>query len=101
MKIERFEDIQAWKKARQSVSIMSNIAEGFSRQSNPEFLRFLSYATASSAEVQSHLYVALDQGYIDEKAFDRLYSQAVETAKLINAFMTYLRSHRRKGGGGN
>ena len=123
--IKRFEDIEAWQKAREltkaiyalsndgqfardfglrdqirraSVSIMSNIAEGFSRQSNPEFIRFLSYATASATELQSHLYVALDQGYIDQGAFAELYSQATKVSKLINAFMTYLRSHQRSKG---
>ena len=83
---------------RASVSITSNIAKGFSRQSNPEFIRFLSYATASATELQSHLYVALDQGYFDQRTFDELYSQATEVAKLINDFMAYLRSHRSSKG---
>ena len=75
---------------------MANIAEGFARQSNAEFIKFLSYATAFAAEVKSHLYVALDQGYVDQRTFEGLYSEVTEVSKLINAFMTYLRSHKSK-----
>ena len=117
MKIEKFEDLEACpvkypqsgylfhgardyslkdQIRRAAVSIMANIAEGFARQSNAEFIKFLSYATASAAEVESHLYVALDQGYVDQRAFEGLYSEVTEVSKLINAFMTYLRSHKSK-----
>jgi four helix bundle protein len=95
-KIERFEDIEAWKEARKlsaetyaatrsrmfradrsladqirrsSVSIMANIVEGFDSESNREFLKFLAYALRSASELQSHLYVALDQAYISTDAF--------------------------------
>jgi len=91
MKLTRFEDIEAWQEARKltkmvyditidstvrkdlrlsaqiqsaAVSVMANIAEGFVRKSNKEFIQFLFIGMSSAAEVQSHLYVALDQGYI-------------------------------------
>jgi four helix bundle protein len=119
MKIERFEDIEAWKAARElvrdvyqvsrnerferdfglrdqvrraAVSVMANIAEGFDGRSAQEFIRFLGYAFRSTTEVQSHLYVALDQSYILRDDFDRLYRQAVTAKKLINGFIKYLGS---------
>lgn len=76
---------------RASVSIMANIAEGFDSNSDEEFIRFLRYALRSATEVQSHLYVALDQNYIDKPAFDDLYAQAGETKSLISGFIRYLR----------
>jgi len=96
-KIEKFEDIEAWKMARKlvkeiyfvckvesynkdynlidqtrrtAISIMANIAEGFARRTNKEFTNFLGIAHASAAELQSHLYVALDQDYILSKLSD-------------------------------
>jgi four helix bundle protein len=99
MTFKRFEDIEAWQLARKltkeiyqesshspmrrdwrycsqiqsaAVSIMSNIAEGFLAQTNNEFMRFLTYAIRSSGEVQSLLYVALDNNYINEARFDEL-----------------------------
>ena len=122
MKIEHFEDIEAWKAARKlaqgiyvltsqprfakdfglrdqiqraAVSIMANIAEGFDGRSTQEFIRFLGYAFRSATEVQSHLYVALDQGYLMKDRFEDLYQQAVETKKLINGFIRYLRKAPR------
>ena len=122
MKIERFEDIEAWKAARKlaqgiyvlisqpkfakdfglrdqiqraAVSVMANIAEGFDGRSPQEFIRFLGYAFRSATEVQSHLYVALDQAYLMKDEFDDLYQQAVETKKLINGFIRYLRKASR------
>ena len=124
MKIERFEDIQAWQKARQlvnevykittenerfskdyglkdqlrraSVSIMSNIAEGFSRRSTNEFTQFLFIAKGSAAEAQSQLYIALDQSYIGRDKFDELYSKSDEVARLISGFIRYLLSKLNK-----
>ncbi len=118
MKIERFEDIEAWQKARSlvkmvyeavkankgfssdykfreqiqsaAVSIMSNIAEGFSRRSTKEFTQFLFIAKGSAAEVQSQLYVALDQGYISQEKFNELYIKSDEVARLISGFIQYL-----------
>jgi four helix bundle protein len=63
---------------------MSNIAEGFERGSQTEFHRFLSIAKASCAEVRSQLYVALDIGYLDNSAFNRLLQQSEEVARIIS-----------------
>ena len=118
MKIERFEDLQAWKEARvlvsqiyrairtaeslkrdyrfrdqigaAAVSVMSNVAEGFSRRSDREFTQYLFIAKGSCAEVQSLLYVALDQEYISQTDFEALYEQAEKAAKLISGLITYL-----------
>jgi len=122
MKIERFEDIQGWQEARNltkiiydftkklpfrrdqglckqiqeaSVSIMANIAEGFDRQSKKEFIKFLYYASGSGSEVQSHLYVALDQEYMSEEDFTRAYNQGRKTKSLINGFITYLKGKKK------
>ena len=109
-KIERFEDLIAWQKAmeltraiyqvtrdgsfardfglsaqiqRASVSIMSNIAEGFERGGRGEFHQFLSTAKASCAEVRSQLYVALDIGYLDQSKFNKFLSQAEEVGRIV------------------
>ena len=75
---------------------MANIAEGFNSQSNQAFLQFLTYAVRSATEVQSHLYVALDQGYITKATFNDLYHQALEIKKIIYGLSRYLRSNPRK-----
>jgi four helix bundle protein len=118
VKIERFEDIKAWQEARAlvkmvyeatkssrdfsgdyklrnqihsaAVSVMSNIAEGFSRRSTKESSQFLFIAKGSVAEVQSQLYVALDQAYINEQKFDELYAESDEVGRLISGFLRYL-----------
>jgi len=119
MKLTRFEDLDCWKEARILVrqiyeatredsfrkdirlcsqiqsagtSIMANIAEGFIRRSSKEFVQFLFVAMSSAAEVQSHLYVALDQGYVPQEEFDLLYEQANKTARIISGLITYLRT---------
>ena len=66
--------------------------EGFVRHSDKEFIQFLFIAMSSSAEVQSHLYIALDQDYISRSDFDKTYSQAEKTAKMISSLIKYLRS---------
>jgi len=123
MKITRFEDLECWQEARKltqmiygatnqgtfkrdlrligqiqsaSASVMANIAEGFIRRSNKEFTQFLFIAMSSAAEVQSHLYIALDQGYIDQKDFGRIYDQASKTAMIISGLIKYLRTHPTK-----
>jgi len=120
MKITRFEDIEAWQEARKlvnlvydainasetfardfrlvnqvqgaAVSTMANIAEGFSRRSDKEFIQFLFISKASAAEVQSHLYVALDQSYVTHDGFHRMYDQAEKVSKIISGFIKYLNS---------
>ena len=116
-KIERFEDIQAWQKARElvkeiyavsnagaftrdfglrdqirraSVSIMLNIAEGFARKTTKEFAQFLVITHGSAAEVQAALYVALDQKYVTPERFESLYSMSDETSRMIMGFARYL-----------
>jgi four helix bundle protein len=82
---------------RASVSIMSNIAEGFERGGTREFIQFLSMAKGSSGEVRSQLYVAVDQGYIDKETFERLYTLASEASRMITGLMKYLRKSNVKG----
>jgi four helix bundle protein len=120
-KVERFEELIAWQKARQltrdiystsrrgplsrdfglssqlqraSVSIMANIAEGFERARRPEFHQFLSTAKASCAEVRSHLYVALDSGYITQEEFNRLQGTAIEVGKIIGGLRAAVQRQR-------
>ncbi len=69
---------------------MGNIPEGFVRRSNKEFTQFLFISVSSAAELQSHMYVALDQKYITKEAFDSLYQQAEKTSKMISKLISYL-----------
>lgn len=69
----------------------SNIAEGFSRRSNKEFVQFLFIAKGSAAEVQSQLHIALDQHYITQQEFDRTYGEVDVLARQISRFITYLK----------
>lgn len=73
------------------MSIVSNIAEGFSRQTDREFVQFPYIAKASTSEVQSQLYVASDLEYLGEEEFSKLYNDADEVAKLISGFIRYLK----------
>jgi four helix bundle protein len=124
MKITRFEELDCWKEARQLIrqvyeaveqnsrwqkevrlcgqmqnasgSVMANIAEGFVRRSNKEFVQFLFIAMSSCAEVQSHLYIALDQGYLSMDCFQSIYGQADRTARIISGLIKYLRTKQAK-----
>lgn len=109
-RVDRFEDLIAWQKARRltqevyrlsgepafasdralrdqirraSVSIMSNIAEGFERARRREFHQYLSTAKASCAEVRSHLYVALDAGHLKKEAFSSTLALAEEVGRIL------------------
>ena len=120
----RFEDIDAWQKARtlvkavyevtsqppfakdfglrdqvrrSGVSIMANIAEGFERGGNREFLQFLGIAKGSVGELRSHLYVALDQGYITQQVFNQFHTELRNLASVIGGLMNYLRGSSLKG----
>ena len=110
MKVEKFEDLVAWQKARAltkqiyeitkqgsfskdyglcdqirraTVSVMSNLAEGFERGSSSEFHQFIVIAKASCAEVRSQLYVAHDAGYISQPQFDNASNLAEEVSRII------------------
>ncbi len=123
MQIERFEDIEAWQLSRELArkvysltkkskfshdfglkkqiqdaagSCMHNIAEGFDSETNPEFIRFLRYAKRSSTEVQSELYVALDQQYITKAEFNDVYDHAGRTRAVIRGFIKYLTAYEKK-----
>lgn len=120
MKINRFEDIKAWQEARvlanmvfditetpqftkrykftgqiesAAVSVMNNIAEGFSRRTNKEFVSFLFISKGSTAEVQSMLYMALDRKYIETNKFEVIFNQADKTARMISNFIKYLHNN--------
>jgi four helix bundle protein len=71
---------------------MANIAEGFSRKSNKEFSHFLFIAKSSAAELQSHAYVALDQGYIDKSDFSALYDSLDHSSRMISNLIKHLRT---------
>jgi four helix bundle protein len=120
-KVERFEDLIAWQKARaltqaiyqstrqgafskdfglagqiqrSAISIMANIAEGFERGKRSEFHQFLSVAKASCAELRSHLYVALDASYLNQTNFDQLLDQAQEVARIIGGLRVSVEKQR-------
>jgi len=82
---------------RAAVSITSNIAEGFERDGNREFLQGLSVAKGSCGEVRSQLYVALDEAYIAQEDFERRYELSLHTSRLLARFMAYLQSTETRG----
>lgn len=73
--------------------MMANVAEGHGRRSNIEFANFLNIARGSAAEVQSHLYIALEIGYVDKAVFDELYSKVTEISRMLLSLAQYLREH--------
>lgn len=82
---------------RAAIAVAANIAEGFEREGNREFLQFLSTSKGSCGEVQDHLYTALDASYVTQQQFDKLYREAAEVARKIGAFMNYLRQPEIRG----
>ena len=122
MRIDRFEDIEAWQLARELTrkvyvltkkvnfardfglkgqiqdaagSSMHNIAEGFDSESNPEFVRFLRYAKRSCTEIQNELYTALDQEYITKTEFQDVYDHSERTRAAIRGFIKYLLAYKQ------
>lgn len=118
-KIERFEELEIWKLSiklakniyliskndllskdfgtkdqirRASLSISSNIAEGFEYNNNKQFIRFLNYAKGLSGELRSQLYLLKEVGYINDDDFDNLLSKTVELSKKIKSLINYLQT---------
>ncbi|MEZ5345617.1 MAG: four helix bundle protein [Pyrinomonadaceae bacterium] len=118
-KFVKFEEIKAWQRARTvtrkiyqissaeefgrdfglkdqirraAVSVMANIAEGYGRRTSIEFANFVNIARGSAAEVQSHLYIALDLGYVNQEQFDELYGELTEISRMTLSLAQYLRN---------
>ena len=122
--IKKFEDITAWQKGRElkqalyrhskrgefakdfalrdqarraAMSVTANIAEGFERGGNREFIQFLSISKGSCGEVRDHLYSALDEQYVTQDEFEKSYEQAAEVGRLIASFMNHLQHSEIRG----
>ncbi|ANO49399.1 four helix bundle protein [Flavobacterium columnare] len=80
---------------RASISISSNIAEGYERNTDKEFIQFLYIAKASAGEVRSQLYLALDLNYISEIEFEELFRNVSDISKLISGFIKYLNDSQK------
>ena len=121
--INNFEDLEIWQNARElckkinqyclhnpkflnhdknqidraSASIMDNIAEGFERDGNKEFVNFLTMSKGSAGEVRSQLIRAFDRNYIDEEVFSFLKSETISLSKKLSGFINYLKNSEHKG----
>jgi four helix bundle protein len=80
---------------RAAVSVMSNIAEGFDRNGDRQFLQFLRIAKGSAGEIRAQLYVAFDSGLLEQKEFDALSGEAAEIGRLLGGFMKYLQQTKK------
>ena len=123
MKIERFEEMNVWQEARAlcnsiyhltgkldfqrdyglsdqiqraAVSVIANISEGFERDSNKEFVKFLNYSKGSAGEIRALLYIAFDLKYIDENEFRLNYDKSVSIIKQLSKFIKYLQKSSAK-----
>ena len=119
VRVEQFEDLEVWKLARKltgkiyslscvgafakdfgfrdqmcraAISIVSNIAEGFERRSNGQFMQFLHIANGSAGEVRAQLYIALDLGYISQKQFQDVFDDIVRIGKMLTSLTRHLRT---------
>ena len=124
MAAKRFEDLEVWISAKEfavtlynlteqgdfkkdfglkdqlrraSISIISNIAEGFERNGNKEFIQFLSIAKGSAGEVRAQLYIAIELNYISETDFNKLNEQITQVSRMLSGFMNYLKQSELKG----
>jgi len=122
--IQKFEDLLSWQRAREltkrvyeitkekpfcfdrglvsqiqraAVSVMANQAEGFTRGTRTELINYFYIAKGSAGEVQSHLYAAMDAGYVDMSIFRNVYGLADEAQRLIQSFVFKVKEGGRKG----
>jgi four helix bundle protein len=122
MKIQRFEDFKIWQDSRSfvksiynltshsafskdfglkdqlqraAVSILLNISEGFERDNNKEFIRFLTFSKGSAGEVRALLYISLDLNYINQKEFDDNFQISISLITQLSNFINYLRHHKK------
>jgi len=118
--VKRFEDLKVWQDARSfvvmiyklttkknfqkdfgmrdqiqraSVSIINNIAEGFERDNNKEFIKFLLYSKGSAGEVRSLLYIAYDLKYITEEEFNTAFNDSLNIISQLSKFISYLKNN--------
>ena len=122
MRIQKFEELKIWKLSlkitkeiydltskrgfskdfglrdqtrRAIISVSSNIVEGFEKNNNNEFIRFLKIAKGSVGEVRNHLYIALAVNYITQQEFDKINKELDDLANQIGGFIVYLEKRRK------
>jgi four helix bundle protein len=124
MKITRFEDLKAWQRSRElfklvsqvtshpslsknyavkdqmmraSLSVMANIAEGYDRGGDKEFIQYLYISKGSCSELRSHLYAAKDAGYLEHRNFEIAYELAEETSRILQGLISSIKASGSKG----
>ncbi len=122
-RVNSFEELNAWKKSRKfnlelykvtnnkyfdydfdfrrqlrraSISVSSNIAEGFERHTDKEFIYFLYISKGSAGEIRSQLYLALDLEYITKQEFIKLHAKITDISKMISGLISYLEKSKKK-----